>query len=127
MVTSIDANAVVPAWLIFPGVSYGLETETPAICATLANMSVIADFVTSVTTPDGAVKTICPPKPARLGLLALSSSRTSFDSLFGSSNCVAKFGPTEFEIAPKAMTSKSQNPIISRRRRTEKRARRINM
>ena len=126
-VTSITAKAVVPDGLILPGVSKGLDTVTPEIWATWLNISVMDDLISSDVTPLGEVNTICPPKPARSGLLASRSSRTSFDSLFGSSNCVAKFGPTEFEIAPKTMTSSNQNPTINRRWRTEKRARRINM
>ena len=125
--TSIAANAVVPAGLILPGVSKGLDTATPGIWATWVNNSVMDDLISSDVTPLGEVNTICPLKPARSGLFAERSSRTSLDSLFGSSNCVAKFGPNEAEIAPRAMTSSNQNPIISRRRRTEKRARRINM
>ena len=125
--TSIVANAVVADWLICPCVSNGLITETPSSVATSAKSADIFALTSSVAMPDGEVKTICPVKPARSELLALSSVCTSFDSLEGSSNSVAKLVPTEFDIAPRATSRMTQKPTINRRRRTLKRASFINI
>ena len=123
MVTSSAAKAVVPAGLIWPSVSNGLVTVTPLSAPTSLNMVAIAALISSVTTPAGDVKTISPENPARSGLFASSNCCTSLASLFGNSNSVLKLEPIEPAAMPRATRSTSHSPTISRRRRTQKRAR----